>query len=270
MNVNDDRWYIKKDKGFEVKNYCMIQEFVIPMRALPDFNIEENFLKIRKGASYDMFFQFDVEQFKRLYYKCLQYFYNVRKTYYSQGYYAYISNQRDAISQKQIDASQVRYVVYQKMLFDGTLDESEFMSECLRGLVKYLQKKFRTYSKWKPQRFCLLHGDLFLPNIIVVENNPKLIDLEYIRFGPREVELAHYFMYLFVLRQHFKGNVVEYFHGIFNMQLDSIDFNSIRELFIPLTIYYRTMFASMELIEGSQKITEDFPKVWKYYCEEFL
>lgn len=268
--MNNAEWYIKKDRGFEVKNYSIIQNFVIPMKAVPDFEIEENCLRIRKGKSYDMFFEFAEEQFKKLYCRCLQYFYSVQKMYYSQGYYAYISNQKDVISQKQINADQIQYVLYQKMLFEGTLDESKFMGVCVRDLVEYLKKKFKEYAKWQPQRFCLLQGDLFLSNIVVIEQDPKLIDLEYIRFGPREVELAHYFMHLLILRHYFKGNSEEYFHRIFNMQLDGIDFNSIRELFIPLTMYYRTMFASMGLIEGSQKIVRDFPILWEYYYEEFL
>lgn len=267
--MNDDKWFIKKDKGYETKNYQLMRKLIEPMKAVPDFQIAGACLKIEKGEKYDSLFKFDVEQFVELYYECLQYFYRIERKYYSQGFYVYVTYDKDAIFNSQVDADQVYYWEYQKEVFNSTFKEVR-VPEYLYGIAEYLKEKISEYLQWVPQKFCLLHGDLFLPNIIVIEEKPKLIDLEYIRYGPREVELSHYFMHLFILKQYFKGDAIKYFHQIFNLKLDGIDFDSVRELFIPLMFYYRTLFASMGLIGESKKIERDFPNLWDTFLKEFL
>ncbi len=124
-------------------------------------------------------------------------------------------------------------------------------------------------DKFQPD-YCLLHGDLFIGNILVYQDQFRLIDFEFLRFGPLEVELA--FLLCWDLIGH--KELAEYSAYVIARDLDalvhskSISYDSafvIKECLIPMFVLLAWHNASVGIYSDSDSILEGCSAFWHIY-----
>lgn len=120
----------------------------------------------------------------RLYYQVLAPMYQHRSHSPSPGVYAFMGN--GVMSPKAHFLHHLLHEVEQVA--------SQVPDRCKTAVYQESFASFsyacRAFERQYQPYYHLLHGDLFLGNILLYQEEFRLIDFEYLRFGPRELELA--------------------------------------------------------------------------------
>ena len=126
----------------------------------------------------------------QIYRDCLKDLYSIKSDSFSPGVYAFYGSQVIPQGSDTYGA----YLQRQIQDINNVVEKSQF--EVVRSIAKYCRKSLnlgleRHYDSLNNlSKFSLLHGDLHTGNILVYHNQYKLIDFEFLRFGPRQLELA--------------------------------------------------------------------------------
>ena len=100
------------------------------------------------------------------------------------------------------------------------------------AIEKYRGTQFDCYN--------VLHGDIHLGNIVRYKNKLKLIDWEYLRSGPKEMEIAFYLFWDHLNKDDISGDI-SFFNGellycVESQLINEQEANRIREMLIPMWI----------------------------------
>ena len=126
----------------------------------------------------------------QIYRDCLKDLYSRKNDSFSPGIYAFYGSQ-------EIPLGNDTYGTYLRRQIQDILnvvDKSQF--EVIRTFAKFCRKSLsigleRHYDSLNDlSKFSLLHGDLHTGNILIYHDQYKLIDFEFLRFGPRQLELS--------------------------------------------------------------------------------
>ena len=124
-------------------------------------------------------------------------------------------------------------------------------------------------NRFQPE-YSLLHGDLFIGNILVYQDEFRLIDFEFLRFGPPEVELA--FMLCWDLIGH--KELAEYSAYVITRDLDALVHSKsisgesafvIKECLIPMFVLLAWHNASVGIYSDPDSILEGCSAFWPIY-----
>lgn len=136
-------------------------------------------------------------------------------------------------------------------------------SESINQFAKWCK---RNRSSFMPE-YVLLHGDLFIGNILFYHNTYKLIDLEFLRFGPKELEIAFLLCWDFISNPMLKL----YSHYVISKNIDALvaakiiketDVLSIINGFMPLIVSLSCIAASANLYTDSNVILDGCNSLW--------
>lgn len=222
--------WVKKEvkKARELENISLL--ISLDINVIPEIkNISKKSYLIRKGcqlAPHD----FSPSNFLRLCRNLLIPLYKHKQRNFTPGIYKYFlpSNIDSTVS----SGNYITYItreferIAKKTLIKSCSDSNPSM---LLWYLKSLRrmKSDLTMQNWIPPRgFSLLHGDLHTANII--KNNGKylLIDFEYLRYGPPELEvsnLAYSALLRFRQRGWSRGDVYDMFN-IYKRNIDKLSF----------------------------------------------
>lgn len=114
--------------------------------------------------------------------------------------------------------------------------------------------------------FHLLHGDMKISNI-VYDKKPKLIDLEFLRYGPAEIELSNFCVQLLGMHEASDEPVLHFLRQIWSCAdcFGDIDYDIVFKLGIPLFMFFRMKYAAAGRIGSADKILKSYPVLWEKY-----
>ncbi len=121
----------------------------------------------------------------KLYRQVLQPMYEIGFDGFSPGIYCFM----EACGEDGNFAAQLIQTITQRRSAQTGTRSGELHTVLQQSCQRVLDVLPRLATSWKPSAV-LLHGDLFLGNILEYGNDYRLIDFEYLRAGPREMELA--------------------------------------------------------------------------------
>ena len=155
---------------------------------------------------------------------------------------------------------------------DSILSESAKTHDSDVYLSSYMQFKHACKvigNRFQPD-YCLLHGDLFIGNILVYQNQFRLIDFEFLRLGPLEVELAFLLCWDLIGHKELAG----YSAYVIGRDLDALVHSKsisddsafvIKECLIPMFVILAWHNASVGIYSDSGSILEGCSAFWPIY-----
>lgn len=171
----------KERAAYESVLVLNLQDAVIP------FQLDGNSVVMSLGKTISMC---EVD-FEKLYNECLKPLYSIQFRSYSPGIYSFWgldSNVPICEQYCEYLRNQIHSINDTKILPRWLPLASYIKNNLLDSLALYEDSVNST-------KFSLLHGDLFSGNILTFEGKYKLIDLEYMRFGPIQSELAFFLIW---------------------------------------------------------------------------
>lgn len=129
-------------------------------------------------------------------------------------------------------------------------------------------------NQYKP-RCHLLHGDLFLGNILLYQGEFRLIDFEHLRFGPAELELAFLLCWDFISNE----DLVPYSTFVIERDtkalvasgcVSAFSANLMIECLIPMYVCLAQLNASAGTYSDSTEILKSSLTFWEKYRSDLL
>lgn len=126
----------------------------------------------------------------KLYADCLRHLYCHEHASYSGGIYAYFSHSDRADHQSDpfLDHLEREMEAAVALLGAGIRDDLRDIFTSARD--RFARSIVDSAVRACPLRYTLLHGDLHVGNIVMLDDRYRLIDFEYMRVGPREMDLS--------------------------------------------------------------------------------
>lgn len=253
--MND--YYVKRTSPSESEKISWILELGLKNITLID-NKSENEIKelVGKHSSY-----LELNPI-RLYDDVLSKFYWQKSSTWSKGIYAFWCSG--------IEFCGLRYTEYLKNELQEIfklcgVEQSSFVRKIYNSVEKYISDNY-----YEVDEFSLLHGDLYLGNILTYNNEYKLIDFEFVRYGPKNLEIAFVLFWDIIsednedFRQKRFNKSIENISafvkcGILNRQ----DLIEIIELYVPIILLCAFSFANKGDYEaGSNIIAKGAKDFW--------
>jgi len=224
----------------------------IKIEILEDFGLS-NILPSYNKSNDDIFLSFGIHESRLdldvigLYNDCLKYLYQFEFTSFTQSIYTFYSNE---------NISDVMY--YEYLLNHLFTLESKYLQnldETLQYKYKNVRSKLLTYYdeiKFINPRLTLLHGDLYMGNILKIDNKYKLIDFEFLLVGDREFELSFLIIWDFFSNQ----NIVRHSKFIIDRDIElllSHNIINIAQKYLIYNFYFRLLFLFTCLMSAAKK-----------------
>ena len=194
--------------------------------------LDGKFLTEKKGKSVS----YSSLNIVMLYKTCLSRLYSVESDKWTGGIYSYW----EVISEKGNDywdfiLLQVEYIVEKAKLRPDPL-----IQQWIASIKEYIND-----NPESPQKFQLLHGDLYLGNILLYRRQYRLIDFEYLHFGSKMLELTFLLFWDAISETDLENRnkrLVEVPKKIKKLKqagiIDKIDEEQIFRLYLPLISVY--------------------------------
>lgn len=118
-------------------------------------------------------------------------------------------------------------------------------------------------------QFCLLHGDLYNGNILIYEDKYSMIDFEYVRFGPSQLEWAFLLCWDLITESDLSKR-----HRILNKVLDEVqilkrkcildemDLRLIADVFLPAIVSVSMHFSECGRFDSGELIYNGVKYFW--------
>lgn len=202
----------------------------------------------------------------RLFRDVLSELYKVRSSRYTPGIYSFFAS----CFENNVEQPYLQHLmIEQQHIFQqlgGHIEQIvvQTYSDSSKQFSKWCEKNLNSF----PSEYVLLHGDLFIGNILVYRNEYKIIDLEFLRYGPKELEIAFLLCWDFISNPMLKGCA----HYIISQNIDALiaakiinrsDAISIVNGFMPLIISLACIAASSNIYADSHIILDGCNRLWK-------
>lgn len=213
---------IQKMINSEIFNLLYLQKYV-PNVIPYIFQVNENSYILERCTPIELL-DFKVKSLEKIYNTLLNQLYSVKYKHYSLGLYKYFEPSN-------LDQYETRYNYFFYInniiknyfgLIKKWNHKSCYDQNKLSLLVTRIDKQSKQLDNWEPAfGYNLLHGDLHIGNIVKKKDTYYLIDYEYLRYGPKELELVN-FIYSAVFYQYLNGTELTQIPLLFNEYCDSI------------------------------------------------
>lgn len=186
-------------------------------------------------------------EFVQVYKMLLQTLYSFKSDSFFGGVYSFIGS-LPASDALYVQHLKNEYLNFYNFIESDPSEETRKLLFEMEYIHKYLLDTLDEYSGWTPPfGFCTLHGDLHLGNFVKENGEIKLIDFEFLSFGPMEIELAYY-----SIMQEINQNVdLQEFLNDFQKEMDAdsiIDFDILMRLFVPLLCFFLLLYKEKQII----------------------
>ena len=171
----------------EINAYKLLHDLELDSVLIP-YTLQGNKLKMVKG-SHPSRLELD---FVQLYQTVLCELYEVHSSILTPGIYSFFNACISSYSTIVGNQGYLDYILMeQQNIFChcGKYINSIVEQTYLDSAIQFSKWCGRNRNSFIPE-YVLLHGDLFVGNILSYHNAYKLIDLEFLRFGPKELEIA--------------------------------------------------------------------------------
>lgn len=248
----------------EIHAYNLLHELKLDNIMIPH-TLQGNKLKMAKGV-HPSRLELD---FVQLYQNILCKLYAVQSPNFTPGIYSFFDT---SICNNNTTTGESLYLDYVVM------EQQNIFRNCGKYIkpivIRTYSESINQFFKWcKRNRnsfipeYVLLHGDLFIGNILFYHNAYKLIDLEFLRFGPKELEIAFLLCWDFISNPMLKL----YSHYVISKNIDALvaakiiketDVLSIVNGFMPLIVSLASIAASANLYTDSNVILDGCNSLW--------
>lgn len=262
-----DNWFQKRANENEKQNYLYLKQQGLEI-VLPEFKIGDEWLLLEKCESIYPYFTLTNTCFRWLYSSTVGKLHERKTDFYSRGIYKYMSPVEGSCLSGQQHINNVPY-------FSHVLDfigkaESQFdvsiSNASICDLRQYIMSMLNKWMNWKPREgFALLHGDWKISNMVYKER-PLLVDLEHMRIGIPEMEVANFFVQLYGMRKESDKLVAPFLEEFFSCaSITTLNYDLIRTLTIPLLLYLRYLYARAGRILFKETVFDTYPMAWEQY-----
>lgn len=233
-------YYQKKINISEINAIELLSELKLDKLLYPKYLIKENTLYIEKC---NQLWNSKPDNILSVVKCCVDTIYKITVQSYSAGIYSFLIG-KDHYNDKQ------NYFKNLATQLNGIISNG---NEVINNKHEKLFIRLKEYSKnYNKLRFTILHGDLHPGNIVYKDSKILLIDWEYLRFGPPELEISYYII-LCALNSQYKSNDINLILNNLNEMASEweIDFNIITEIFLPYLIICLSIYNKMNRIRNS-------------------
>lgn len=250
----------------ELRAYSLLHDFKLDKVIIPHV-LQGNTIRMAEGI-HPSRLELDIVQ---LFKNALSELYKVRSSQYTPGIYSFFASslENDDVN---IEQQYLQHLmIEQQRIFHQYGDHIEPIvaqtySESSMQFTKWCKENLNSFTT----EYVLLHGDLFIGNILLYRNEYKIIDLEFLRYGPKELEIA------FLLCWDFISNpmLTMYAHYIISKNIDALltakivnrsDVIAIVKGFMPLIVSLACIAASSNIYADSHIILDGCNGLWKDY-----
>lgn len=197
----------------------------------------------------------------KLYDECLSKMYRVSFSRFSSGFYAFWGT-------TEIPKEREKYGIYlsrvlKKIPVSG--EWQELYDFCNTMLNKHIDE-LNGFC-----RFHLLHGDLHLGNILLYKMHYKLIDFEFMRVGPIEIELVFLFYWSVVCSYHSRllDKKKEFDSFVDRNQLN-VSKQVAWDVFLPLLLLEGWKACGLKQYKNSERTLYGIKRVWEEYKNDLF
>lgn len=203
----------------------------------------------------------------KMYNEAIKPFHNIQVDRFSPGIYSFMGSNKAF--------NEMDYIKY--LLFELNeiveLTSSKGDNKVLKGVlynIATITLENLKRNNIEIKDFCLCHGDLYNGNILLYDNKYALIDFEYLRFGPFQMEMA-FFLFWDVITTNDKNmyekgiltlhnNITELMN---NNIINKFDYNLIINLYLPLLLCCSLQYCECEKYVFNEKIQAGI----HYFCK---
>lgn len=197
----------------------------------------------------------------KLFKECLSKMYRISFQNYSSGFYAFWkTNELPKLGE--------RYGTYLSRIVKNSPCDDE-CRELRDFCVLSLNKNIRKLNEF--DSFYLLHGDLHLGNILLYDNKYKLIDFEFMRIGPIEIELVFLFYWTDVCTNNCKllEKKVEFDSFVGRNRID-VSKELSWEIFLPFLLLEGWLACISGQYKNNRRILYGIKRIWKEYRDDIF
>lgn len=116
-------------------------------------------------------------------------------------------------------------IFFDKLLFSGPYGTGIYKLEKFRNrIIKYFLTKRKVFNNQAEAKKCLIHGDFHLNNVLVGDDKAYIIDLENVSYGDANIELAYWYVQVWMLIYNNK-EMIEILHKEIDKMFDADLFN---------------------------------------------
>lgn len=172
----NDNWYRKKINKSEIEALSLLS--LLEIQVFPEYYYDSYNLYTKKCTQNS---DFSISLFLKVIELCNSSLYCYEFSDYSPGVYSFLGNSCLSINNK----TYPEYLIYQL---------SELISKNLINIPYQKLKSLiiRLSPMLMNTKNVILHGDLHPGNVVLDKEKIYLIDFEYLRFGPKELEIAYF------------------------------------------------------------------------------
>ncbi len=236
----ETEYYVKKANQREVNNIKFL-ESIGKSYLLPLYKEKEGKIYYVKEKVMPVAAQFETEWFYDFYDDILIDLYEEKSKKYSPGIYSYIE------SGDRNDGSDISYIGYLQKEFVTIVNNNNILKDdcCSKlrvDLFEFVLSAFETFNQQQIEQFTLLHGDFHLGNVLYSYENKRfhMIDVEYLRYGLPEMEIANFCVQLLDGGKYVLNDYEDILKEIINNdRFGNMRKNLITDLFMPLLLFFR-------------------------------
>lgn len=210
--------------------------------------------------------------FPVLYRQALSPLYSYTYEHYSPGIYSFMCADTEAANKP--------YWEYLRAAVLHTYQNAEsrikdvILPLCNESIAIFMQAS-KSIEKMFSPKHVLLHGDLFIGNILLHGESYKLIDWEYLRIGPKEIELAFGLCWDFITH----AELCQYSSYVIKRDINALiseecisnaSKDAILKIFIPMIVALSSIYASLAIYDNSGDVLVGLSAFWPQYQKEVL
>lgn len=258
---------IKRITQAEKNAYSVLKELGLSSVTIPH-EIDGMLLRMQRGVHPDRLGL----DFPKFYRQALFHLYSCSYESFSPGIYSFIYTDV-AIGDKSY-LQYLRSAVHLAYQNAKSQIADSIIPLCRESMDMFMQASISLAEEYSP-KYVLLHGDLFIGNILLYNEDYKLIDWEYLRLGPKELELAFCLCWDFITHVelcHYSSYVIARDINALVSEgcIDSISKEAILNIFIPMIVVLSSVYASMSMYDDSNDILAGLSAFWPKYHKEVL
>lgn len=270
-NIRKEMKYYKKPISDSEKAIILILQELKLLGCTAIVSFDDDYLYEQEGRHVN---RNDLDIIK-LYNDSLKAFYSIHTSSFTNGIYCFMNTNADK-DEKEADYRTHLLSELERITACVAQDNQckDIISELLKKVKSTTHKLF--FNNQVIDDFCLLHGDLYLGNILSIKDNYALIDFEYLRFGPPEIEWAFLLFWDLLAEDNreLRSRLLEKVKLEMQLVKDAqilTDFQIwlIKELYLPVILCSSLSYAAMNKYKDSQIIREGIIRFWEIEYDSF-
>lgn len=258
---------IKEITQAEKNAYSVLKELGLSSVTIPH-EIDDMVLKMQRGIHPERLGL----DFPELYRQALSPLYSYTYESYSPGLYSFMRT--DVPTDERPYLQYLRTAVHLTYQNTKTKITDTIIPLCDESIDVFMQASSTLEEVYFPKHV-LLHGDLFIGNILLCDESYRLIDWEYLRLGPKELELAFCLCWDFITHV----ELCRYSSYVIMRDINALvsegcihntSKEAILKIFIPMIVALSAMYASQVMYDDSSDVLVGLSAFWPKYHKEVL